>query len=166
MGRGKRQREEEEMKKDYQTRPNPWATKTRPPRCCTQNLKPGLPSAESGQQPQCRAEGGGGHTLKVVLSWQIHNNTSDCCWMCVVKCEGSDEQSACAASLLGAKWVCLFRVSAIFIHQSSSESGACLAYDSDTDQMHSSIMRALDKREETWRCNNDTESRHRGLRLH
>lgn len=33
----------------------------------------------------------------VVLWWQIHNNASDCWWMCVVKCERSDKQTAAAS---------------------------------------------------------------------
>lgn len=84
--------------------------------------------------------------------------------MCVVKCERSDKQTA-AASCSGPN-ECLFTVSTIFIHQSSSESGACLAYDSDTDQIHAGVMRALDKREETRRCISVTAGRHKGLSLH
>lgn len=59
--------------------------------------------------------------------------------------------------------VCLSQVSTIFIHQSSSESGVCLAYDSDTDQIHISIMRALDKRKEMGRCISVAPDRHSGL---
>lgn len=41
-----------------------------------------------------------------------------------------------------------------------------MAYDSDTDQIDSGIMRALDKREEMRRCISVTAGRHAGLKLH
>lgn len=53
------------MKRDYQTRPNPPSHKTRPPRGCTQNPNPKLPSAEMGQKPG--TELGGGGTLSQIV---------------------------------------------------------------------------------------------------
>lgn len=80
----------------------------------------------------------------------------------MVKCERSDKQTAAAASRSGAN-ECVLRVSTVFIHQSLPMSVACLAYDSDIDQIHRRIMRALDKREEMKRWISVITDRHKGL---
>lgn len=89
-----KQREEGEMKRDYQTRPNPPATKRDHPEAVHPKPQPqscSLPSWVNNPR-----------TPRVVLWWQLHNNAGNCWWMCVVKCKRSDTQTVAAASCSGA----------------------------------------------------------------